>query len=234
MPAQTIFWSLIASVTASCGGCQFSPNAMPPGPDADLFLDGSVVDARPDAPPDAPPVPVMLSETTSTAVSIGDSVQCDGAETSLDNAWYRAFRPADVGITGTLHVDAIDFASEISKGAAVVVTLYTYAGPYGGATLDETMFTQVATTSDDVADSNNPQDLAVALSADVPPGNLFVVEISSTDTQTMTGIKLTYFHLGANAVGESEPAYWSSATCGEPTPTGQTGFDAIIAVEGTH
>ena len=205
-------------------------------PDGGSSVDGpsssdgaAAVDAGADAPRQAD-----LVQTTSSSASIGDAIYCGGTATSIDDAWYRLFRPADYGIAGDLSVTEVDFASESSFGETdVVVAIYAYSGAEGGTTLGPTG-AELGEVAGAVPDDPSPQPLVAPVTADVPAGTEFVVEVSSTDTQNTQGIKLTWFHLGANGDGQSEPGYFASAACGESTPSSQAGHDFIISVRGTY
>lgn len=210
-----------AAIAALVAGCTFhtDPTIDPP---ADSGVDGTI-----DAPADAPPTIAFLTETANGNVTPGDAVYC-GAGGSNDDAWYRAFRPGDFGITGTLHILAVHFTAETAKSAnAITVTIWTYTGTIGAPALDLTKMTPLTTVTGSIPDAGGPTDVWVTRRGDVAPGGAFVVGISSTNSAS------SWFHLGANAAAETEPSYYASAACGMTTPTSRPGHSLIIDTEGS-
>jgi len=191
-------------------------------------------DAAIDAPPDAPRE-LVLREGASSDVAAGHAVFCHGAQLERDNAWLRAFRPADFGATGTYRAAEVRFGAEQSRGAVVTATLYAYDGATGGSQLDLARLTPLATNLATIPDSDNPRaGLSIAVAASIAATDVVVAEIAATDAQNAQMIPITYFHLGANIAGQTAPSYYRSSACGIATPSAQGGADFVIEIGGTY
>ena len=206
---------------------------------------GSAPDARPadaayfDAPgPDAA-LSISLNETADTTVNGGPTACIDSATdpdhgNTYDNTWYRAFQLSDFpDIHGGMHVSTIVFAvASVKNAGAVTVNIGSYSGTVGGATLDLTQVTPLASTMVYPQDSGS-QELSVPLDANIPPGGKFVVSVAAPSF-----LAQGYFFLGGTTAAETYPGFWTSTACGFTTPLledkNQVSSHMIITVVGTH
>ena len=189
---------------------------------------------------DAPPAPgeKMLVETMSmTDEQVG--IACgpnDGVSTyTLRNSYYRVFALADYGISGAFHVTDINFVVSASAGnIPLKVSVGTYSGTLGGATLVKADIASLNSMMITVNDGDTSED--VPLTADIPAGGNVVVEIDQATAGNNTN---NYeFYIGANTEGETSPGYVSSADCSIAQPTSMTQeagseADEIVWVVGT-
>ena len=231
---------VLALVTALLGACTFDHGALSDLPDSgsgtdipDAMVDAAMpldVDADVTA-PDAAGTAVTLSQNTSNTVSSGASIYCNNTQTMRDNAWYRAFKPSDYGVTGTLHISRVWFAVEGSKGASVIVSLYSYSGTLG-TTLSTSSMTLLTSKSGSIPDNATP--IAALVAVDVPASSTVVFEVSGKDTLNGSGLVTSYLHIGANTAGQSGSSYWRSAACGVGNPTSQSSHNVIMWMEGSY
>ncbi|HTJ42662.1 MAG TPA: hypothetical protein VL463_11240 [Kofleriaceae bacterium] len=259
-------WVLgLATLVAGCATAK--PNTT--GEHADARPDGEVIGGRPDAmePPDAPPhidappgtpdarppdamiaqpdaMPgvVTMTQTNANNIVVGNSVSCNDGSPFFDtseNSYYRAFKLSDYGVTGTFHLQKVDFGVETAaRGGAsqsVTVKVYTYTGAYGGTTLDTTAMTLVTSGTVTVPDTTTGETLTANLSANIPATATIVVEIFVPDG-TAAGNE---FFLGSNTGGESKPGYIRAPDCSTTTPTafstlGVGEVDVLITATGTY
>ena len=174
-----------------------------------------------------------LSQTTSnTDTQIGIACGNSTAGTTAKNSYYRVFTLSDYGVTGTFHVQAVDFGVSSATGSPPLkVSVGTYSGTAGGATLTGTI-TLLASANINPASTDTSEH--VPLVADVT-GNL-VVEIDQTTAGTTTnGYQ---FYIAANASGETKPGYILATDCSVSTPTSMTQAagtetDMVITVTGS-
>jgi len=196
-------------------GIDASDDSPPPLPDAPVV--------EPDAPPGS--TPVTLSQNTSNTVSSGASVYCGNMQSTRDNAWYRAFKVSDYGVTGTLHISRVTFGVEGSKGATVRIAIHEYTGTVG-STLDLSKMTELSAKTGTLPDNATP--IVALFSVDVPASSTIVLEVKGQDTLNGGGFVTSYLHIGANGAGQSGSTYWRSAACGVGTPTSQGGSHHVI------
>lgn len=184
---------------------------------------------------------VTMDETSDMTVAAGKSIACADTNSAsptygntYDNAWYREFQPSDFGISDGMHVSSVSFAIETAKSAGTItVSIGSYTGPIGGATLNTSQVTPIAMATAAPADTSTGSQINVPLDATIPAGGKFVVEVSATNT-----LQTGFFYIGSTAGSETHPAYQSSTACSINTPettsaVGATGH-VIIEVSGTH
>jgi hypothetical protein len=203
----------------------------------------------PDAPIDAPPIDagpttVTLTQTTTDNVDGTLSLACrsTGDGSTRENSWYRVFRLADAGITNGFHVTAVTFGVAAASGLVPVqVKIGTYSGTVNPSPteLDTALITPLAaSTAYQVPNTNGTPTLAtVPVSANVPALSQMIVEIAAPDELGTAH----YFHLGANADGQSSAGYLRAPICNAPQPTVPGTFDPtftnahfVIKVTGTY
>jgi hypothetical protein len=190
--------------------------------------------------PDGPRTYVTLSETTSPSPTT-ISAWCNNTTQDSDNAWFRAFRLSDFGLSvgAGFHVTGAAATVTASHQGSIAARIYAYAGPYGGATLG-TLGPALAEISQAVPDPypvGSVEVIELALSADVTAGSApagtdgIVLELFETDTRNTGGALTSYFHLAANTDGQAMPAYWRSSACGDAAPIEES-VDSIMTVTG--
>ncbi len=206
--------------------------------DAHDQVDGGADASSFDQPDSATPTDVSgtlvtLREASSDTVGVGSAVFCSGGSaTERGSSWYRAFRPADFGATGTFHITQVNFATESAQGGQPLgINLYTYAGT-AGTMLDGGSFAPLAQVSGTVADAALPADHHATIAADVDAQATFVVALSSSDHYS-SGVRDRWLHLGANTASQTAPSYYSSGECGINTIASQA-VSFVISVEGSY
>ena len=211
------------------------PDAPPGTPDA----------SPPDAMvpvPDAPSGTVTMIQTTAQNIVTGNSVSCNDGSPFYDtaeNSYYRAFKLSDYGVSGTFHVQHIDFGVEsaIAGGASqsVTVKIYNYTGATGGTTLDTAAMTMVAQKTVTVPDTSTGEMLTANVTGDITAPAM-VAEIFVADGETV-GNSL---FIGSNTSGESQPGYIRAPACSNPTPASfaslslPTAVDIILTATGSY
>ncbi len=174
-----------------------------------------------------------LSQTTSnTDTQIGIACGNSTAGTTAKNSYYRVFTLSDYGISGTFHVQAVDFGVSAATGSPPLkVSVGTYNGTTGGNTLPGTITLVQSTTINPGASDTTEH---VPLTADIT-GNL-VVEIDQTTAGTTTnGYQ---FYIAANAAGQTKPGYILATDCMVSVPTSMTQSagtetDMVVTVTGS-
>jgi len=205
-------WAAIALVLA--GGCAFQgggsdPNGPNDGPDAGIVA------------PDASAA--TLSQTASTSAGAGEF--CNGPGAVLDNMWLRAFP-----ISAPFHIDWILYAVSDAQAQDATALVFDYTGPIGGAELSPPAMRELAGFA---IPSTTAQHEGGGVAVDMDMSGPFVIGIVSTDAQSSPGVRTAWFHLAANAAGETEPSYYQSNACGVMVPTAEAGtVDSLIAVQG--
>jgi hypothetical protein len=158
-----------------------------------------------------------LSQTTANNdTQVG--LACGNATTGYTsrNSYYRVFPLANYGITGTFHVNAVDFiVSAAANSPQLTVSIGTFNGTAGGSTINAAGITLVQSTTYTPTDTQTATPAHVAITGDVT-GQL-VVEIDQTTAGSASN--LLQFYPGANEAGESAPSYIMSADCSVTTPT---------------
>jgi hypothetical protein len=158
-----------------------------------------------------------LSQTTANNdTQVG--LACGNATTGYTsrNSYYRVFPLANYGITGTFHVNAVDFiVSAAANSPQLTVSIGTFNGTAGGSTINAAGITLVQSTTYTPTDTQTATPAHVAITGDVT-GQL-VVEIDQTTAGSASN--LLQFYPGANEAGETAPSYIMSADCSVTTPT---------------
>jgi hypothetical protein len=143
---------------------------------------------------------------------VAGSVACspDQGTTTTENSYWRVFDLAgDFGITGDFNVTNVQFGVENSNNSgSTTVNLYTLSGPLNTANL-----TLIGTGSFNVA-NGALFFYNAAVAGTAPAGSTLVVEVSSPN---LSGVGA--FFIGSNNLGQNDPSYLSSASCGLPQPT---------------
>ncbi|MEM9558407.1 MAG: hypothetical protein AAGC60_29415 [Acidobacteriota bacterium] len=189
----------------SASGDIFSRSQLPAGGVGQPIAGGSVCG------------PIVLSQSSSTAVEALNSVACTGGGLHTDNSYFRAFDGSDVGGLAWFEVCSISLGIESATGAGgdQPVEIILWAGPDGFPTGFPGSYTQIASTSVQIPD----QALTVIEIPITPvvPGDvdLLVVEVFTPNGQT----EGNRFFIGSNNAGESGPSYIQAADCSAPTPT---------------
>ena len=179
-----------------------------------------------------PPTPVSVTQSTSAAITSGNSVSCGTAVTTSANSFWRAYDlTAYPVLTGPFTINTVTFGVESSTGGPqnVAVNLYTQTGaafPAGTRTL---IATQVFSVPNLALASYTA---TFTTPATVPNNATVIVEVATT------GAVGTRFFIGSNAAAETGLTYLSAAACAiaVPTPTAAIGFPnmhALIAMGGT-
>jgi len=177
-----------------------------------------------------------LSETTTQTMTYGDSIACSNTSTgnTYDNTWYRAFQLSDYPeVTGGFHISTISIGvQEASAAGTITVNVDSYGGALDGSTIVPGSVLGTGTVQPGNTSGQTGETVTANVSADIPAGGKFVVEIVAPDIHS-TG----YFYIGATASVEQHPGYFASSKCGITTETttaaGGIGH-LIIAVVGTH
>lgn len=161
---------------------------------------------------------IMLTQSTSQAITSGNSVSCNAGGLHADNSYYRSFP-----LSADINVCQVQFGIETAAGAGgtqpVTVNLYSGVGAFPGTFPGS--YTQIGTASVSV-----PDQAATIFPASInglaTAGSNLVVEVFTPDGQTAGHS----FFIGSNASGESASSYLSAADCGITTPstTASIGF----------
>src|ERR1700755_1482513 len=220
---------LVATISIALGACMFHTRSLsssadddsdpgdapPPIPDAGVPPPTTGDGSSPSAPS------VTMSETTSDVVTAGLGALCAtrGGQTTADETWYRAFRPADFGVTGDFHVSSVRFTSAVARNAqGIIVSVGTYTGSLGADTLTTTEIHLLANASIDIPDSPTPQRIGVPTQADIDASALLIVQVAAPNLGTTDG----KIYLGATSGGETHPGYFSSQSCFTSQPQSET------------
>lgn len=217
--------SIIGGLTDAGDGNDF------PAPDASLI--------------DAPPQQVTLTQTASNAIARDNSFACivqNSGGIGYQNSYYRVFKPADDGITTTLHITQVTFGIEsASAGTGTIqpgqVKLGTYAGTPSGTTLDLSQVGPVGSADIQIPDGAGTT-MTIPIIADLAPTTSLIVELAIPDGRA----KGSSFFIGTNGQSERKPGYTRAVDCGLPDPTtmqsiaaqiptGET--DIVLTVTGT-
>lgn len=168
--------------------------------------------------------PVTLTQSTSNAITAGNSVSCNSGGIHTDNSYFRAyslgaFNGFDVcGVTVGIE-EATSGLVRAAEGTGQPVTVRLYSN-VGGAFPAGTR-TQVGTATVNVVDQAGTL-LNVPVTGTLAAGSELVVEVFTPDGNAAGNS----FFIGSNAAGESAPSYLQAADCGitAPTSTGAIGF----------
>ena len=219
-------------VDAPVGGQHDAPNnqqvdaKITPGVDAPVSVDAP-----------AGPMTKILNQTTDQTVTVGSSVTCGNNTLGYTsaNSWYRVFTP---GVAGVYHVQHVDFAAqEASAGDTVKVSVGTYAGAVGAATLNTGQMTPlISNVSVAVGATTTGEPLSANTAVDIPAGANMYVQI---DTPDYSAGGTQFFYIGASAGGETTAGYILATACSVNTPEKLTTASAtagalILTVTGTY
>lgn len=162
----------------------------------------------------------FLTQSTSQAITAGNSVSCNSGGIHTDNSYFRAY---DVSAFATgLDICEIEVGVEeaTSGGATQPITVNVYS--HSGAAFPGGTLTLLGSTVHNLAPTTAAI-VTVPVTASVPAGvTTMVVEVFSPDGTAGTNA----FFIGSNAGGQSAPSYLAAAGCGitAPTTTGAIGF----------
>ncbi len=154
----------------------------------------------------------LVTQSTSQAITLGNSVSCNTGGLHADNAYSRSF---SMGAFPTgFDLCAVEFGIEQAVGAGgaqpVTVNIFSHTGgvyPVGTTTL---VSTQAVSVADQAATI-----FSVPMTGTIPAGAQLVVEVFTPDGQTTNNS----FFIGSNAAGQSGPSFIEAASCGITTPT---------------
>ncbi len=185
---------------------------------------------------------ITLTETTNDTINYGGSIACGDNNTgsTRDNIWYRAFQLSDFSaITGGMHITGVSFlVQDALSSLAVTVKIGSYTGTVGGTSLSTGQISSLAqaTITPPNTSGMTGEMINVPLTADIPAGGKFVVQIVAPDLDGGASQKALY--MGTTAANETHPGYWSSSTCSQSTPETMSAAMAsghlVIDVVGTH
>lgn len=163
----------------------------------------------------------FLTQSTSQAITAGNSVACNAGGIHTDNSYFRAYDVS--GFATGLDICEIEVGVEEATAGSggtqpITVNVYSHSGAaFPGGTL-----TLLGSTAFNMPDTTAAI-VTVPVTASVPAGvTTMVVEVFSPDGDAGTN----GFFIGSNAGGQSAPSYLAAADCGitAPTPTSAIGF----------
>ena len=196
---------LVATVSAPLDAAQFSVNANPVVESGGGSEGGSCGT-------------VVLSHSSSQAITSLNSVSCNAGGLHTDNFYYRVFDLASFGQPG-FSVCSVEIGVEVAvgNGGTQPIEIRLYQGAPGNfpAALGTLIGNSVTTVSD--------QSLTVAtfpVSGDAPDSSELVVEIFTPSGQASGNS----FFIGSNAAAESGPSYLAAPDCGITVPTPTAGI----------
>jgi hypothetical protein len=167
--------------------------------------------------------PLVLVQTTSTAVASENSFYCYEAKTlfARENNYYRVFVPADHGVTSDLHVIDVTFGIELaaagpagSKQQPGKIIVGTYSGPIGGTTLDLTQMRAITSVDIQIPDGEGTRQ-TVPVAADIAATTNLIVQLTTPDGFDDGNV----FVIGSNGDGERRPGYTMATNCNLNVPT---------------
>jgi hypothetical protein len=187
---------------------------------SDARLDiGSFEVQVPSPTPTPTPTPCLptITQSSSQAITTGNSVSCNDGVTHTDNSYWRAFDMAAYAAGGQYCINSVSFGVEFANTTQpVTVRLYTTSNfPTGfpGS------LTQIATTTLNVGSAQNGTVVTTPLLVIVPAGTPQLVMELFTPNGQPGGYR---FFVGSNAALETGPSYFSAPTCGITTPATTT------------
>lgn len=191
---------------------------------------------------DAPANVATLTQTATNMVVDGNSVGChlSGSNVSQDNAYFRVFSLSDASIRDAFHVTQVDFGIELAEsdggtGQPATLKIGSYAGAVDTSTttLDLSVVTVTPITSANITirDTPAPGAMSAPITAVIPSGGSFLVELDVPGGQT--------FFIGSNTGTETKPGFTKATGCGlaDPTALSSLGLGTIsmvMSVTGTH
>ena len=171
-------------------------------------------------PTTTPTCPPVITQSTSQAITAGNSASCNSGPPGFfhaDNSYWRAFNMATFTGSQQYNVTSVSFGIETANAAGTgttqPVTVRLYTETIGVFPLGTQ--TQIATTTVNVADQALTV-LTVPLVATVPAGTTELIMEVFTPDGTGAGNR---FLIGSNAAGETGPGYTSAASCLILVPT---------------
>jgi len=171
-------------------------------------------------PTPTPCLPV-ITQSTSHAITLGNSASCNDGMTHTDNSYWRAFDMNAYAGGNHYCIYSISFGVEFANSIqSVTVRLYTtvnFPAGFPGS------LTQIATTTLNVGPAQNGTVVTTPLVVTVPAGTPQLVMELFTPNGQPGGHR---FFVGSNAALETGASYFSAAACGATTPitTAALGF----------
>lgn len=167
----------------------------------------------------APLAAQTITQSTSTAITAGAAISCNGGAPGFlhtDNSYYRAFTLSSFPVLTLpqFRVDSVSFGVETANDAAgagqpLTVNLWrSSANPPTVATL-----TAVSSDSTSLPDSATGTIFTVNIASQpvfIVATDILVVEIFTPSGQTTNNS----FFIGSNAGGQSGPSFIRAASCG--------------------
>ena len=246
----------ILVATLVCGACASAGKNE--GADATSRSDGATIDPADapidgpppiDAPPpfDAAPIAVTLSQTTSAALTAGNSVACHLNNITAENSYYRAFALSDAGLSDAFDINRVSIGieqadAEVGTSQVAQLRIHSYTGARGGGTMPLAAMTLVNAVNIQINDVASPGGVVdFPITASIPAGGTFVVELAIPDSDADGNNQGNVMFIGSNTNGESHPAYLRAPSCDVNAPTrwdtlGIAGLTmhVVMSVTGTY
>jgi hypothetical protein len=239
---------LLSIVICSCASASSLSHSDGGDQDASSILDGSrsldaphSVDARP---PDAPRTDAGSTAITLTQVSTNtlaaNSLACANDVSTSEQAYYRVFDLATIGITSTLTISSVAFGVQTETGTqTITVNVGTYSTApaptldVGSADWGSGDVTAIATTTTNVVAAASGTIVSVPITASIPGSSYLILEIRSPDSSTDA------FFLGASTGTETAAGFFWAPTCGDtppgtPASEGEGTVPFVITASGTY
>ena len=177
---------------------------------------------------------MALTQSSSTAITGGNSVSCNAGGLHTDNSYWRAYNLAPLGLPSALTVNTVTFGIELAAGGAQPVTVNIYsqnAGPAFPGGTRTLLGSQAASVPNQTLSLFT---VTFATPVVVPSNAVMIVELFTPSGQA-TGRS---FFVGSNAAAQTGPSYLSAVACGVATPTdvaviGFPNMHIILNVAGT-
>jgi hypothetical protein len=176
--------------------------------------------------------PVSATESSSDTVVFHNSVACATPSGHANNRYWRAYDPAEYGITHdfavcNVQIGVEEASSGSGNGQPITLNLYSSSQPFPGGFPGS--LTLIGTTGSITVADQALTLLDVPVAGTVPAGTQLVVEVFTPDGQLDGNL----FFIGSNAETETHPSYVSAAACSNPTPvtTADAGFPDMHIVE---
>src|ERR1051325_5047997 len=157
--------------------------------------------------------PATITESSTQAVTTGNSASCNNGTSHTDNSYWRAFNMTTFVGGQQYNITSVSFGVESANNSqTVTVRLYTNSGgAFPGGTR-----TQIATQDVTVGPADNNTVKSTNITATVPAGTSeLVMELFTPDGTTGSHL----FFVGSNTDAQTAPSYLSAASCGVTTPT---------------
>src|ERR1044071_3645535 len=190
---------MLKSASGALGSAITMPDTMPAS-DGGQFLDQTC--------------PPTITESSSQAITTGNSVSCNNGAGHTDNSYWRAFNMATFTGGQQYNVTSVSFGVESANVTqSVRVRLYTTTNFPSGF---PSSLTQIGNATVSVGSDQNGTVVTTPLVATVPAGtSQLVMELFTPDGRASGKL----FFVGSNAGPETGPSYISAAGCGITTPT---------------